>query len=105
MTDPNLFTPADSDYYKIVPGVLTDYSKRTHEQLVNDVNVLHDFTKRLVHEKDELWQTLRNVRAELQRERNWRRGLTTALGFTLVTVGGVLKFLIPYAIRGMLVAK
>jgi hypothetical protein len=92
-------------YYRFVPGIYSDYSKRSHEQLVEDVKVLHDFTKRLVREKDELWICLQEVRKELRRERRWRNALLTALGFTMVTIGGILKFLIPYAIKGMILAK
>ena len=50
-------------------------------------------------EKDTMQRMLER---ELTRERKWRKWLGRGFAALAVTVGGILKWLIPYAIRGML---
>lgn len=45
------------DYY-VAPKGKYDYSKRSPEQLVNDVNTLNDFTRQLVQEKNVITRNL-----------------------------------------------
>jgi len=53
-------------YYQPRPGVKTDYSKRTPDDLVRDVNVLHDFTKNLVREKNSMQVELTETKTSLK---------------------------------------
>ena len=61
MTRPVKFT-----YYQSRPGVMTDYSTRSPDELIRDVNVLHDFTRNLVREKTEMEIKLEQTRNRLK---------------------------------------
>jgi hypothetical protein len=56
--NPNVQSPSDFQYYVARHGVSSNYHERTHEQLIGDVNVLHDFTRKLVKEKNQMQQAL-----------------------------------------------
>lgn len=105
MPDPDVTHPGDPEYYKPSPypgpGLHSDYSRRSHEQLIRDVNVAHDFLKKLVAEKDGLHRRLIEQELELGRERRWRKLLIAALGFTWVSFAAVMKYIIPYVVEGI----
>lgn len=53
-------------YYQARSGVQSDYSRRTPDQLIRDVNVLHDFTRNLVREKDQTKAELAEAKTNLK---------------------------------------
>jgi chromosome segregation ATPase len=55
-------TGPEFEYYVTQHGKRSDYSDRTPEQLSKDVNVLHQFTRQLVQEKNEIQDRLRTLR-------------------------------------------
>jgi hypothetical protein len=93
MPDPDLLEATEYEYYKQThPPRLTDYSKRTPEELAHDVTVLHDFLKKLVREKDVIRKTLI---AERKASRLWRKLLVFALLGTWAGIGGAIKIILP----------
>lgn len=93
-------TPAD-EYYKPQPEPPGGWPKRT-EPTVEQLNRAHQNIRQLVLEKDRIIQQGNALCEELKRERRWRRWLTAAFAATWVSIYCVLKYLIPYAIKGML---
>jgi hypothetical protein len=57
----------------------SDYQKRTHDQLIQDVNAAWDLIKRLKAENDRLQREV----LDLKRELSWKQLLMTAAGIAL----------------------
>lgn len=98
MPDPDVMDSTSYEYYKQVNGVRSDYGKRSQTDLIRDVNIAHDFIKKLVHEKDQIRQA---QFLHSERELKWRKILWWALGATWALIGWLIKFLLPYAVKGM----
>jgi hypothetical protein len=76
-------------------GIFPGYDKpRSANQLQKDVNCAHDHIRLLVQTNDALM-------ANLMYERAWRKLLMWALGATWTGIGGLLAYLIPFAVKGM----
>ena len=67
----------------------------TRQEMIDSLNKAHSVNKTLV-------AALNKALLELMRERKWRKWLWRAIAAIGVTVAGILKWLIPYAIKGML---
>jgi hypothetical protein len=80
MPDPEVQTPPEFQYYVERHGIRYDYSKpRTQMQLQQDVNVLHDFTKKLLTEKDRMKRVAELTQITVRNQRIWTRVLTAAV--------------------------
>lgn len=100
--DPNYIGPTEYEYYKQShPPRYSDYSKRTQEQLIHDVNVAHDNLKRQVRINDKLVQQIDWLIGQLKRERTWRKWLMTAMGLTWAVIWWLLKFTAPLIVKGL----
>ena len=77
-------------YYQARPGVQSDYSRRTPDQLIRDVNVLHDFTRNLVREKDQLKSDL----GKAERKLDFAKFQIWILGFFVLAEGAMLGWLV-----------
>jgi hypothetical protein len=87
LPDPDVQTPIDFQYYVTREGIRHDYNKRTNAELVNDVNVLHSFTKKLIKEKDRMQKALSH-------QRIWIRVLTGAVSGAWALVLVLLRVII-----------
>lgn len=83
-----------SGLYQVHP-ISKNWNDPTREQMIKSLNKAHAVNRTLVAALD---KALR----ELMNERKWRKWLGRGFAALAVTVGGILKWLIPYAIRGML---
>lgn len=93
-------TPAD-EYYKHRDAPPMGWPKR-RVPTVEQLDRAHDNIRKLVAEKDRIIAAA-NAQAEvLEKERKWRKWILGAFGFTWLCFYGVLKFMIPYVIKGML---
>jgi hypothetical protein len=90
MPEDGVQNPTEFQYYVTRHGVRSDYSKRTPEQLVRDVNVLHDFTRKLVREKDSISKQLRRAQRRLD-VAGWK---LWALGIVVTGEGAVIGWLV-----------
>lgn len=72
-----------------------NWNDPTREQMIKSLNKAHAVNRTLVAALDKAIH-------ELMQERKWRKWLWSAIAAVGVTVGGILKWLIPYAIKGML---
>lgn len=102
MDDPNLLLASTPpEYFKAVPGVRYDYSKRTPAQVAADVNHLYTLFKRQITDNDHLRQVTILMAKSLARERLWRKWLITLI----VSMWGVFAWLIkiaaPVIIKGL----
>jgi hypothetical protein len=68
----------------------------TRQEMIDSLNKAHSVNKSLVSALDKCL-------AQLIRERKWRNWLISAFGATWLSIGVLLKWLIPYAIKGMMV--
>jgi hypothetical protein len=84
------------------PGQWSDYTKRSHEQLVLDLNAAWDRIKALLHENNELAKRVIDLTNELETERKWRRWQNAAFVATWGAIIGLFKFLVPYLVKGIL---
>jgi len=76
-------------------GIFPGYDElRDPSRLQRDINCAHDHIRILVHTNDALM-------ANLMYERAWRKLLLWALGATWAGIGGLLAWLIPFAVKGM----
>ena len=72
-----------------------NWNDPTRQQMIESLNKAHSANKVLVAALDK-------ALLQVIEERRWRKWLITGLGATWATMAFVLKWLIPYAIRGML---
>jgi hypothetical protein len=79
------------EYYVEREDVRYDYRHRTHEQLVHDVNVAHDFTRKLVREKDLLSDHLRLARIEI-------KVLTAVATIETAAIGILIKVVLAFVL-------
>lgn len=89
-TPPNVQTPTDYEYYVARHGKHSDYHKRTHDELIQDVNVLHDFTKKLVKEKIRMQGEMREARDQVK----WANFKIWALMIVMAAEGSVIGWLV-----------
>jgi hypothetical protein len=72
-----------------------DWGDPTRQQMIDSLNKAHSVNKTLVAALDK-------ALVELMQERKWRRWLTAGFCGTWAVLPFFLKWLIPYAIKGML---
>lgn len=79
-----------------------DWNDPTRAQLVKSANVAH-------HANRKIEKTCNELREALISERRWRRWVTRALIATWTIgpglIAGLIYFLVPWAIKGMMAAK
>lgn len=97
--DPEIQNPTEFAYYVAQNGISTDWSKRSHAQLVKDVNVLHDFVRKLVKEKDEINAKLADALDRLKWEGIWVKILTAAVVAQWFAIGVLVKELLPFMVK------
>ena len=78
-----------SDYYVHRSDVRRDYNQATREELIRDVNTCHDFTRKLVHDKDVLAHHLRNARWYI-------RGLAAVVTAEFAVIGLLAKLVFSH---------
>jgi hypothetical protein len=87
--NPEIQDPTDFIYYVTREGIKYDYSRRDPKNLVHDVNVAHDFIRKLIREKDAL-------RGTIERQKLWIKVLGAATagvwGIVLVLVGLLFEY-------------
>jgi hypothetical protein len=88
--EPNVQTQGDFQYYVTRHGVSSNYGQRTHEQLIGDVNVLHDFTRKLVKEKNQMQHALTKAETQVR----WANFRIWALTLALATEGSIIGWLV-----------
>lgn len=117
MNNPDITRPGEWEYYQpCKPGGLRqDYNRRTHDQLVQDVKVAHNFIKQLVREKnwlhdrmaqlahrnDLLQVALRNQATQIKHDKRSRELLWATWAFTWFAFAAVLKWMVPYVVTGL----
>lgn len=83
-------------------GGAREFERSWPPSLQKSLTLAHDVNRALIREKDAMQRTLDKTLLEVMRERKWRKWLWRAIVAIAVTVCGILKWLIPYAVRGML---
>lgn len=82
------------EYYVATrPPLLSDYSRRSPEQMAHDLNVAHDFIRKLVREKDQMRE---DFNERLRRQRTWVRILTTGLLTAWGALGWIVQALLKH---------
>ena len=93
--DPLYIDPTEYEFYKQThPPRISDYTRRSPEELAADITVAHDNLRRQIRINDKLL-------AQLERERVWRRVLTWLVGFQFATILIIFRALLPLALRGL----
>ncbi|HUD64670.1 MAG TPA: hypothetical protein VMQ17_08835 [Candidatus Sulfotelmatobacter sp.] len=93
--DPFSIDPHEYEYYKQVhPPRVTDYTKRTPEQMARDITVCHDNLRRQIRINDKLV-------AQLEREKIWRRVLISAVVGQWTVLLILFKWGLPLAMKGL----
>lgn len=96
---PELLRPSDYEYYKAVPlpyGMLP--RRDTPEALRKSLDKAHDNLRATVRENDRLRLAL----LTMHRRQKWGLRIFIALqALSWSALGGVIKWLIPYAVQGM----
>jgi hypothetical protein len=90
MENPSVQTPTDYEYYVARHGKHSDYHQRTHEELISDVNVLHDFTRKLVKEKIQMQGEMRKAQDQVK----WANFKIWALMIVMAAEGSVIGWLV-----------
>ncbi len=75
-----------------------NWDNPTREEMVKSLNDAHSANRAMVIALD---QTRMLLVQERERARNWRNLLLGALAATWTVLGFMLKFLLPWAIKGM----
>jgi hypothetical protein len=88
--NPDVQTSTEFQYYVNRHGMRSDYRKRTHDELIGDVNVLHDFTRRLVKEKNQMQRAVSKAEQQVQ----WANYKIWALTIFLAGEGAVIGWLV-----------
>jgi hypothetical protein len=87
--NPDVQDPTKFIYYVTREGIKYDYSRRDTVNLAHDVNVAHDFIRKLIREKDAL-------RGTIERQKLWIKVLGAATagvwGIVLVLVGLLFEY-------------
>jgi hypothetical protein len=103
MRDPLLIVePIPEDqYYKKQNTPPFGWQQR-NAPTIEQMNVAHANIRKLVTEKDRIIEQSNGVVEVLKRERQWRKWMIAAFGATWSIIILLLKILVPYAIKGML---
>lgn len=103
MRDPLLIVePIPEDqYYKKQNTPPFGWQQRS-APTIEQMNVAHANIRKLVSEKDRIIKQSNGLVTVLTKERKWRKWMIGAFLATWSIIGYVLKILIPYAIKGML---
>ena len=103
--DDEVLRPADYEFYRIVEKWEAPREVRDPAQLTLDANKAHDNIKVLVLERDRLQEAVIKLNKSLEREKQWRNWLTTALILTWTSWAGVAwwvtKVLAPVIVKGL----
>lgn len=75
-----------------------NWNNPTREEMIKSLNVAHSANRTMVTALD---QNRLLLIQERERSKNWRNLLLWALGATWTVLGFMLKFLLPWAIKGM----
>ena len=75
------------------PPLLSDYSRRNPQQMAHDLNVAHDFIRKLVREKDQMRDHFND---RLRRHRTWVRLLTAGLVTAWAALGWIVQALLKH---------
>ena len=96
---PDLLRPSDYEYYRaqLLPGERLP-PRDTNAALRRSLDKAHDNLRMVVRENDRLRLALLKMHA---RQKWLLRAFIVLMGVTWSALGGVVKFLLPYAIRGM----
>lgn len=89
---PSSRSDRDFTYYIQQPGVKRDYSRRTHEELINDVNALHRFTRQLVKERD-------RFQHQVEWQKIWNRILAAAVVVEFTMLGWIASWLVSNLVK------
>ena len=89
MPDPEVQNSTEFSYYIQRKGIRYDYSRRSPEQLVEDVNRAHDFLRKLVREKD-------GMQRKLDRQWLWIKVLGASVAGAWALVVALVALLLDY---------
>ena len=84
--------PTEVSYYQATkPPLLSDYSRRSPAQMSHDLNIAHDFIRKLVTEKDHINGRLGNALLRLQSQKLWIKMLTASVVASWAVIGWIVK--------------
>ena|ERR1700733_11724767 len=86
---PDVQNPTEFQYYVSRYGMVSNYGQRTQEELTRDVNVLHDFTRKLVQEKNLMQRSLTKAEEKVK----WAGYKIWLLTIALSSEGAVIAWL------------
>jgi hypothetical protein len=108
-SDPLYIDPTEYEYYKQThPPRVSDYTRRSPEELARDVTICHDNLRRQIRINDKLIAQLERekawretILAKLEQEKLWRK----VLGWMVTGLGAVnlimLKVGLPLVLKGL----
>ena len=101
-TDPDLILAnAPPEYFKAIPGVRHDYSKRTPGQIAGDVNHLFVLFRKQIKENDRLRYAALILSKQLKREKLWRKWLITLVASMWGLFIWLVKIAAPLIVKGL----
>lgn len=83
-------------YVATRPPLLSDYSRRSPDQMAHDLNVAHDFIRKLVREKDALRDDLAREGRRLDLEKIWVRICSVGVVAAWGVLGWIVKALLAH---------
>ncbi len=109
MRPDDILRPSDYEFYRPIeapPGGFPGYDKpRSTTQLQVDLNIAHDRLKQQVRVNDKLLSQIAKLSKTLEREKQWRNWLLTALILTWTSWAGAIwwasKVLAPVIVKGL----
>lgn len=100
---PRVLRPADPEFYSDVPEPIGGWRPRlpTPEVLQRSLDKAHDNIRKLVTQNDEQRSLILRLEDHIASYKLWLKFAWLAIGGLVGTIGWIIKFLLPYAIRGM----
>ncbi len=78
-----------------------NWADPNHAEIVKSLNKAHSVNRVLIANLDQALATLVAANEEIKALKRWLKWLLWCLGVSWAAIGGIIKFLLPYAVKGM----